>query len=363
MTEEELQSMISDACAERNPILANLLITLAHARLSQELLAVTGASAGANFHSWAVWGSKKAGVTIRKEDLDEALRNATVVSGICGLLVGAVAAQLSLRYLFPVSVYETLSYTLTVLGASLGLCCGAAVGRYLAYSSRSKAAALVLQGNKLVLDDIGRRTAAFVLRFKGRDAESPIEDAELEAFVTDTIGENGGGAGADDELLRQAFTYYARAANEKDEEAKQQAAYFANCLAILHEHKKLQPYIKQSLPFIVSRCVTKRMLSFDIGSRQLAVSESIPSLKNLELPDTLRSLKDPALHAFLEQWGATDAGSDTSAAKDWSRIEERMSYIVDLFRYCHLDKSVFEPPYSEEQCELIVSRNVPAGPL
>ena len=51
-----------------------------------DLQAVTGPDAGANFHTWAVWGSRKAGVTIRQEDLGEALKNATVVSGIVGLL-------------------------------------------------------------------------------------------------------------------------------------------------------------------------------------------------------------------------------------------------------------------------------------
>jgi hypothetical protein len=30
---------------------------------------VTGTDAGANFHSWAVWGSKKARVIVRQEDL------------------------------------------------------------------------------------------------------------------------------------------------------------------------------------------------------------------------------------------------------------------------------------------------------
>jgi hypothetical protein len=49
---------------------------------------LTGTDAGANFHTWAVWGSRKAGVTIRQEDLGEALRNATVVAGIVGLIVG-----------------------------------------------------------------------------------------------------------------------------------------------------------------------------------------------------------------------------------------------------------------------------------
>ena len=66
-----LSHMIDSANDEPNPTLCNLKITLAHKELAQRLSEVTGHDAGANFHTWAVWGSKKAGVTIREEDLDE----------------------------------------------------------------------------------------------------------------------------------------------------------------------------------------------------------------------------------------------------------------------------------------------------
>jgi len=59
---------IKDAIETSEPSLSNRKITLVHYRLSQVLQAVTGTDAGANFHTWAVWGSRKAGVTIRQED-------------------------------------------------------------------------------------------------------------------------------------------------------------------------------------------------------------------------------------------------------------------------------------------------------
>jgi hypothetical protein len=63
------RGLIEAACDGRDPILSNLRITLAHQQLSVALHRVTGASSGANFHTWAVWSSKKAGQTIRKQDV------------------------------------------------------------------------------------------------------------------------------------------------------------------------------------------------------------------------------------------------------------------------------------------------------
>jgi hypothetical protein len=337
------------------------LITLAHSDLSNRLRILTGESAGANFHSWAVWGSKKAGVTIRQEDLEQALRNARVVSGICGLFVGfAVASAVVNLILFALS--DIVVSILLALGAIIGLFCGASLGLAIARSSREKAADLVLAGNKLVLDDIGRRTADFVIKFKDKSSQSPIEQNELMEFINSSIYKKGDSKqGA--YLLEQAFSYYARAINEVDERRKQQDCYFANCLAILHEHQKLQPYIKKSLPFIVSRCVTKRMLSFDIGSKQLAVSENIPTIEGLELPVSLKSLDDPKLLGFLDTWSCRAKNREASAAKNWTRIEDRMSYIVDLFRYYHLEPSVFDSPYNDQQCRSIYQGRVPDGAL
>jgi len=52
---------IDDALATADPVLCNLKITLAHSELSIGLHERLGPESGANFHTWAVWGSKKAG--------------------------------------------------------------------------------------------------------------------------------------------------------------------------------------------------------------------------------------------------------------------------------------------------------------
>jgi hypothetical protein len=357
---EALNAIIDAANAEPDPVLCNLKITLAHRTLSGLLQEVTGRDAGANFHSWAVWGSKKAGVTVRQEDLEGALHDASVVAGIVGSGVGVGCAFLLTRAVLP-GIGGAGWLGLLLLGAALGAGCGALVGRAIARWSRAEASRLVLEGNRLVLDDIGRQTARFYAAFEGG---APIGAEALAAFL-DGMAPGPPEQGGQD-LLRAAFAQYARAANARDLREKHQAAYYANCLAILNEHVKLQPYIRKSMPFIVRRCVTKRMLKFDIGPLSLSVGEDVPPIEGIEYPETLRELLAPELRDFLGGQGGWDRRRDTlqgSRADDWTRLEDRMGYIVDLFRCFHLDRSVLASPYEEGQVLAIAAGSVPNGPL
>jgi hypothetical protein len=357
---ESLQALIDAANGEPDPVLCNLKITLAHRTLSGLLQEITGVEAGANFHSWAVWGSKKAGVTIRQEDLEGALHDAGRVAGIVGAVVGLGCAFVITRSVLP-PIGALVWIPALLLGGLLGAGCGALVGRAIARWSRSKASRLVLEGNRLVLDDIGRQTARFYSSFAGR---TPIEPEALAGFLdglTPGAPERGG-----QDLLRAAFSQYAHAANAKDAREKHQATYYANCLAILNEHVKLQPYIRKSMPFIVRRCVTKRMLTFEIGPLSLAVSEDVPPIAGFAFPETLAELGDPELREFLNGprgWDRPGEALDDSRADNWTRLEDRMGYIVNLFRCFHLDPSVLAAPYRQEQALAIAAGSVPGGRL
>jgi hypothetical protein len=355
-----LQALIDGANAEPNPVLCNLKITLAHRTLSRLLQELTGPEAGANFHSWAVWGSKKAGVTIRQEDLEGALRDASRVAGTVGAVVGLTCALMLTRLVRP-DLVGAAWLGLLLVGAMLGAACGAYAGRAIARWSRAEAARLVLEGNRLVLDDIGRQTARFCEAFEGRQ---PIAPEALSSFL-DGLAPGPPERGGQD-LLRSAFTQYARAANAQDPRDKHEAAYYANCLAILNEHVKLQPYIRKSMPFIVRRCVTQRMLKFEIGPLSLSVSADVPPIDGVAFPGTLLELRDTGLRAFLngpEGWDRPGPALYNSGAGDWTRLEDRMGYIVNLFRCFHLDPSVLVPPYEEGQMAAIAAGSVPSGRL
>jgi hypothetical protein len=329
---------ISDAIATSDPSESNRRITLVHYQLSRALHAVTG-DTGANFHTWAVWGSRKAGVTIRQEDLADALRNAAVVAGIVGLLVGLSVSSLSI-----ILWLTGWSWLIVVPSGLLGMALGALTGRWIATYSRREAARLILEGNRIVLEDIGKQTARFVAMFHDKPEPDP---KLLAAFLNELL--TGDTAFGGQELLRRAFSNYYTARYAKDLKQRHEATYFANCLAVLHEHIRLEPYIKRSMPFIIRKCATKRLMQFDVGRVKLKVSEEVPRLDGLHFPNSMNSLQDKELVEFLngpEGWGNE---AIVVRASDWTNIRERMRYIVRLFRVMHLEVSVFAEPFLAEK--------------
>lgn len=332
-----LLSKIENAIAISEPAECNRAITEVHYRLSEALSEKLGKEVGANFHSWAVWGSKKAGQTIRQEDLDSALHNATVVAGIVGSIIGIVCAWAILQLEFT----PAPSVILTLLGAIPGFLCGALVGRAIARYSRVRAARLVLEGNRTVLEDIGSQTARFLETFP----EASFPEEELKKFVVgmrDGPTEKGG-----QDLLREAFLQYAKAGNSSlPLEERQLAAYYGNCLAIYHEHIRLQPIIVGSMPWIIRRCVTQRMMQYEIGPLILSVAEEFPDT------DTMVSIPEKSsIREYLLSLGWQDSNrqgdlSARAAAGDWTRITHRMRYVLELFRRYHLEPGVRSEPGS-----------------
>ena len=266
-----------------------------------------GRDAGPNFHTWAVWGSRKAGVTIRQEDLESAVSNATITAGVVGSVVGAIAGfAIGRRF-----DYKRDLRTPT-LGAFVGTLAGGSTGRQIAIWSRAKAAKLILEGNRIVLRDIGEQSAAF-LQLLEMGATS---DARERFF----LGLRGGATEHQgQERLATAFRSYLEAFDSKDLQAKRSAMIQGNCEIVFHEHLRLEPYIRDAMPFIIRRCATERMMTFDIGDRSLAVGEDLPGT------------------------------ASPTAARDWTKIEDRMRYIFALFREFHDAPEVFGEPFKSGQ--------------
>lgn len=345
------KDLIAEAIHEPDPMLSNLKVTRAHYLLSLALRAIVGEQGGANFHSWAVWGSRKAGVTIREEGLDRARREVTILASSAGLLSGFLLGE-GLRSGLP-------RWSVPVLSLA-GAFAGGWVGRRWLVSGRRRAAELMLEGNRTVLEDIGSQTTRFVTWFRIAKGDPDSFDHFLDGFRPGKT-EAGG-----QDLLRRAFTHYYRAAQSEDPAKKQQECYFANCLAILHEHIRLQRFISGALPWIVRRCVTLRLMRYEVGPLRMAVSDDVPCLDGLEYPESLRTFTDPEVLAFLfgpdglDRSGNKLAGTRTN---DWTRLDQRMKYIVNLFRALHLHPDVSAAPYTARQLEQIRDGQVPQGLL
>jgi hypothetical protein len=335
-----LQQMIEGSIQENLPAESNHKVTAAHFVLSEALQELTGKGAGPNFHSWAVWGSKKAGVTIRQEDLDSALKNATNVAGVVGFLVGMMVA-VAIIWLF-INPSVSLTVFLILIGGIIGALSGALTGRAIARYSRAEAARLILEGNQTVLEDIGGKTAQFVNLFQTGDFNEFFND--FRKGKTSEGGQN---------LLKEAFKAYRQATVSEIIEDKRQLTCFANCLAILHEHIRLQPYISRSLPFIIRRCVTQRMMTFDVGEISLSVSKEFSVLNNsypaVELEDQYKErlielMKHECPSAKISHKILFDQRR-SYAANNWTSIEQRMRYIWELFVRFHLEPQVRTKPF------------------
>ena len=335
-----LLEIIKESVNETSPAISNQKVTAAHFVLSEALQELTSREAGPNFHSWAVWGSKKAGVTIRQEDLDNALKDATNVSGIAGFIVGMITAATVIWFYLDISTFLTV--VLILVGGIIGGITGALVGRGIARYSRSEAARLILEGNQTVLEDIGGKTAQFVSVFNSNEF-----DEFYKGFTEGKTSEGG------QNLLREAFKAYTKAAQTENTSEKRQWTCFGNCLAILHEHIRLQPYISKSLPFIIRRCVTQRMMSFDVGEISLSVSKEFSALnKDYEIVELEDEHKNRLIELMREECPTAKISSavifdktKNYAADNWTQIEQRMRYVWELFERFHLEPQVRSKPF------------------
>jgi hypothetical protein len=339
------RTRIDEAVYGRDPVVCNLRITLVHQQLSLALRQLIGQSSGANFHTWAVWGSKTAGRTIRRADLPVPIRMVTPAAALAG--AGAAAVMRSRR-----GPGRDRRPAIAVAG---GACLGAGAGRGVRRLA-DRAAQSIFGGNATVLDDIGRQSARF-LSAAGRDAAFEAFETQLRPGPPETGGQD---------LLRGAYRHYREASRAADPDHRDELMLYANLLAILHEHRRLEPYIDGSLPKPLRRLVTVRLLGFSIGHESMRVSENVAPDHGVVFPATLAEIEDDELAALLDGPGGLDRTPDSlqgSAAHDWTQLSDRMNFICDLFRSRQLDPELFEPPYTGAQRAAIEAGQVPDGPL
>jgi hypothetical protein len=344
------RGQIDEAVDDRSPVLSNLRITLVHQQLSLALQRLIGDSSGANFHTWAVWGSKTAGRTIRQDDLPVPIRAIAPAGALAG--AGAAAMLRERRVNWRRGAGAAGRHAVLVAGgAGLGAAGGRGVGRL-----ADRAAQSIFGGNATVLDDIGRQSARFLLA-TGSDEAFAAFVAQLRPGPPEVGGQD---------LLRGAYRHYREAARTTDPDHRDELMLYANLLAILHEHHRLEPYINGSLPKPLRRLVTARLLGFSIGHESMRVSENVAADHGVVFPKTLATIEDRDLATLLDGPGGLDRTPDSlqgSAARDWTSLSDRMNFICDLFRSRQLDPELFEPPYTEAQCAAIAAGRIPDGRL
>jgi hypothetical protein len=374
--------------ALRDPIIRNLQITQCYHELSAALSGLTGLSA--NWCTFAIWASKQAGQTIRKEDLARTLDGVLNTSPVATQAAGNVAAsaqRLGAKHNLKeiqASVWDVLNPAGAIDRAS------DAVGR----------------GNQKVFEEIGHAFARFIA--------ACLSDA---AFDTDRITRfcdqlRPGDPPDGQRYLRQAFTRYYQVFFESDARARVELLLLANLEIGFHEQTRLQPEIAEALDaaFVDPKQFTRRLLKaifpyrgwlarlrlfltrlftgptpFDAAvnallaeARQLAhlfitahmMTIDLAGLRlrlgddlSAEFPASLRQIVNPDLCALLAQIEPTPDSLHGSGAADWADLPERLHFIADMFRCYEETPALFDPPFTPEQVAALKAGQLPDGRL
>jgi hypothetical protein len=308
-----MKAEVEQIAAISDPVVRNLRITECYSRLSAAVDAP-----GANWCTFATWASRQAGRTIRGEDLlyrlqGELRRDAELLHPI----------QSFWRWLLRRGLLRRDTW----------------FGKlHTPFDAFELASDAVARGNLKVFAEIGLVFARWI-----DDGVTPTEPA----------------------LLRQAFARYPSGAAEQ--------IVLANLEIGLHEQTRLQPQIREALDAALTP--TRKLLAWPLQRKLTQLSRQVitESLMVLTLPDVVLSLgrnlvvsgevADPELRELMARYEPVPPAPDDCGAKDWSVLDQRMHYIVHLFRAHHEDGTLAAPPFTAAQVERMRAGAVPDGEL
>ena len=376
---EEVREIVTIA----NPVIRNLRITDCYSRLAAEF--TTRSGDGANWCSYATWASRQAGRTVRGEDLLEHLGNRFA------------------RHRWALHPIRTLWRRMLRHGLFQP---ETRIGRLTAelhtpFDAFERASAAVARGNLRVFEEIGLEFARYLHECP---PDTPADAPEVRRFL-DSL--RPGDPPEGQRYLRQAFMHYERLRFERDPKARAELAVLANLEIGFHEQTRLQPEIREALDAAHATkedlgrralealfpsagrwwMVVRRPVGAAIGvvaagfqrtSSRLAREAITDSFMVMTLPERVLALgthlddaypevlEEPAdaeLVELLARFEPLASAPDDCGARDWSDLQQRMHYIVHLFRAFHLSEQLSRPPFTPEQVEDFSSGVVPDGDL
>lgn len=304
-----LRGKISAAVNCDDPAESNRLITDLHAQLGRMLRQSLGTELEANFHDWAVWGSLKAGETVRGVDPKKLTRRITLFATL-GCVIAVTFAAVN------TSTHVVLATTLigcTFVTSIWSLC--TVLSRT---SSRE-----ILRGNQTVLADIGEQTTHFLEVLRA----DTLRNEQFNRFTDNLIARG-------QPLLSLAFQDYYAAFLVTDAQTKQLHVLSANCYAVAHEHQRLQSYIERAMPRFLRRLTTRLCMSYRVGHRTLRVGQA------QVLPVSVTRSSSEVIRRVAATIGVDDISCDSCvipAAHDWSCFPSRMRHILILFQLLNHD--------------------------
>jgi len=369
----------------QDAVLRNLYITQRYHDLSDALTATIGGP-NVNWSTFATWASKTAGQSIRNEEVPPFVED----------LVGDAEDDAMHRLGKIAAIIDDIIPT-TGFHASFLL---APVKETIGTVSKS-----IGDGNLKVFAELAPLFVQFVQAMQA----SPPTPATLAGFI-ETLDPRPTADGGQD-MLRKAFGNYYQAILERDDVEKARLVLAGNCQIGVHEQTRLQPQIAEAMDAPIDTILKKHLhgsldtgagkgiLQRLIGAIEAPLDDLVDVVEDLwervatrylmnlalpggaELPLGRNIPKDAAAQAFLppalqnvtapddlvaiiKQYDRARGTSDVgSGSVDWRVMDDRMNFIVNLFRSRQVDAPLLGQPFSDAQRALIEQGQVPGTAL
>ena len=253
----------------------------------------------------------------------------------------------------------------------------------------------IAAGNLLVFAELAPLFSAFLDAYRSQPA-TPEQLAAALAPALATLESDEGSA-----TVAAAFSAYGQALFGSAHRAA--LILQANTLAVAHEQRRLQPAIAAALNAAITDTLQKAIEKGVVGhlpiagarhlvdgltddvckvldcawdtaltevimrlvtaSETLDLRRDVPPLSEGLFPPALRDLSGTPAEQVVAQWDKTGGTGTPSGARDWAVLEQRMNFIVNLFRSRQRDGTLFNPPFSDAQLAVLAEGQLPPGPL
>lgn len=374
---------VATVAAIEDPALRNLWITQTYADFSARL----GRALGGPNLTWCgfgVWASGTAGQSIRRQEIPGIIADVLGASDGHQACIDAANRRLrALRFLHVVPALEHIHVLRTFDGAI------DAVSDHIAH------------GNTLVYGELAPLFVAFLERIETADPTT-ITDADVDAALASAVT---GPVPAD---VLAAFRWYRRALVATDATGRAFAVLAGNVLAVAHEQQRLQvdvvdamdaglvtarqvidelmphrtpdpvvavvakaagPPLQQLVDSVWGGTMTKLLMTLRVPGAALRLRDDLPPLPDGQRfpPDLAELLDDPEELAeavgVFGAWDRTHGTGHHQGAHDWAVLQDRMNYIVNLFRSRQQDPTLTTAPFTAEQLATMQAMQMPDGPL
>jgi hypothetical protein len=370
-----------------DPVIRNLNITQGYYELSQAMSKYIDGNP--NWCTFAVWASKQAGQSIRKEDLNRTFENHFHNSPEVILFVKGLSEHANVIKKLP-EVKAISNFILKVLNPDAAF---------------DHSADAVATGNRIVFSEIGGEFARFLSVFR---SEQDFTEENILKFCS---AFKPGNPPDGQQMLKDAFTSYFEARKQTDEKLKAEMILYSNLLIGYHEQTRLQRQIVEALNaaftnedelksnllrellpgfwlrirYYISKLLQRKM-PFDEAIDQLLelvklkmrevitdcmMTLYIPTDELLKLgedlkrkfPQRLEHISTTTLKELLNKIDPTPDSLKESGAKDWGDLRDRIHFIADLFRGYFEHQPLYSQPFTDGQVEMLRKGIKPDGNL